>query len=232
MNCWIIGDIHGCAKTLEALLANLPSDEPKVFTGDLIDRGPNSRRVVEIAIENNFKSVLGNHELFALSVMRGGKWRSGWGNDGYLWIKNGGNETNDSYGTGHISDEHLDWMESLPLYLEFPELKGEDGRHLFVSHSAYHELFENYSIDDIGLWDEYNSIVWNRRKVHPSTTRYYVHGHSVCYVTVGKDFTNIDGGCVYHGADERKGGKFVGKLTALRWPDLKLVQQVNIDQSA
>ena len=44
------GDVHGFSQTLEELLESLKlePDDFVVLLGDLIDRGPNSARVVEI----------------------------------------------------------------------------------------------------------------------------------------------------------------------------------------
>lgn len=61
----IIGDIHGCYEEFEMLL-NLLSLQQKdrvYLLGDLINRGPDSHRVVDIAREVNAKGVLGNHEV-------------------------------------------------------------------------------------------------------------------------------------------------------------------------
>ncbi|MBF0263638.1 MAG: metallophosphoesterase [Gammaproteobacteria bacterium] len=77
----IIGDIHGCAITLKALLDELGYKPIKgiyshpnrqvIFLGDFIDRGPHQRKVVEVVrpmIENGTAlSVMGNHEFNAIA---------------------------------------------------------------------------------------------------------------------------------------------------------------------
>jgi len=60
---YIIGDIHGSYKTFLALLNKLPSDAKICLTGDLIDRGPDSKKVLQYVIDNNIMSVMGNHDL-------------------------------------------------------------------------------------------------------------------------------------------------------------------------
>jgi serine/threonine protein phosphatase 1 len=232
---WIIGDIHGCAKTFEALLAQLPSDEPKVLCGDLVDRGPDSKRVVELAIENRIQSVMGNHELMLLSGVVGGKFSCPWGSG--TWYRNGADTTWKSYGDS-IPTDHVDWIASLPHYLEFPELVDDSGRRLFVSHSAYHGGFHG-KLPSGDPWDDYSSILWNRRPEAESKVRFCVHGHTPLLkgVKVRASWANIDGGCVFHGSpikDYKTGTKrvipFQGKLTALRFPDKKIVQQLCIDE--
>ncbi|MCE9618679.1 MAG: aminotransferase class III-fold pyridoxal phosphate-dependent enzyme [Planctomycetes bacterium] len=77
----VIGDVHGHAEELEALLDHLGyerksgvyrhSDRVAVFLGDWIDRGPGIRRTLEIVrsmVEaGTAKAVIGNHELNALA---------------------------------------------------------------------------------------------------------------------------------------------------------------------
>ena len=64
----IIGDIHGCIAELKELVAILKpsSTDTLVFTGDLIDRGPDDSGVVKFLIETQSKChlrcVLGNHD--------------------------------------------------------------------------------------------------------------------------------------------------------------------------
>ncbi|MFF9780064.1 polynucleotide kinase-phosphatase [Streptomyces sp. NPDC013978] len=69
----IVGDIHGCANELEALLGKLgyvdgvhPEGRTAVFVGDLVDRGPDSpgvlRRVMSMVGSGNALCVPGNHE--------------------------------------------------------------------------------------------------------------------------------------------------------------------------
>lgn len=60
-----IGDIHGCADELEELLEKLAlrDDDRVVLLGDLINRGPDSARVIQLARRHATASLLGNHEL-------------------------------------------------------------------------------------------------------------------------------------------------------------------------
>ncbi|KAG8525797.1 uncharacterized protein KY384_000557 [Bacidia gigantensis] len=61
----VIGDVHGCAEELEALLGEArysTNTDHLIFTGDLISKGPSSPAVVDIAIQHNASCVRGNHE--------------------------------------------------------------------------------------------------------------------------------------------------------------------------
>lgn len=69
-----IGDIHGCADEFEALLAKLaPTRRDRIILlGDLVNRGPDSVRVIALARRHAHRSLLGNHELRLLNFRRTG----------------------------------------------------------------------------------------------------------------------------------------------------------------
>lgn len=65
---FVFGDVHGEADLLESLIRRVRDrfgDDIDIYsTGDLVDRGPDSRRVIDICIREGVKGVLGNHELW------------------------------------------------------------------------------------------------------------------------------------------------------------------------
>jgi serine/threonine protein phosphatase 1 len=67
-----VGDIHGCHKEFADLLdkLDLKKDDRLILLGDLISRGPDSGKVVELAREHATASLLGNHELRHLNYRR------------------------------------------------------------------------------------------------------------------------------------------------------------------
>lgn len=69
-----VGDIHGCAREFEALLEKLQLQrrDRLVLLGDLVNRGPDSARVLELARQHAHRSLLGNHELRLLNYRRTG----------------------------------------------------------------------------------------------------------------------------------------------------------------
>jgi len=65
-----IGDVQGCADSLQRLEQELPVDVPLRFVGDLVNRGPSSlatlRRIKELG--SRASTVLGNHDIHLLAV--------------------------------------------------------------------------------------------------------------------------------------------------------------------
>ena len=103
---WTVGDIHGEAARLKALLTALPRrpDDTTVFLGDYIDRGPDSAAVVRCILAEHDaapdRTVLlwGNHEDMAAHTFKV-PYPSGIKYDPYDWFRNGGIQTMESYGS-------------------------------------------------------------------------------------------------------------------------------------
>lgn len=107
MRILAIGDIHGCSTALDALLeAVAPEPEDWIVTlGDYIDRGPDSRGVVErvlkLAETGQLVALRGNHEQMLLELRESPELMS-------AWLDFGGQATLDSYaqaaGLGSLDD--------------------------------------------------------------------------------------------------------------------------------
>jgi serine/threonine protein phosphatase 1 len=134
-----IGDVHGCLAALDALLAaiDLRPEDTLVTLGDYVDRGPDSRGVVErllqLAKRCRLIPLSGNHESMmaeALANQPGGLRR---------WLVNGGADTLRSYGwtRGGPRRAVADWIP--PPHQAFVtgcRLFHETATHLFV-HAGY-----------------------------------------------------------------------------------------------
>jgi serine/threonine protein phosphatase 1 len=120
-----IGDVHGCFDKLESLIAACDllsegKDARLVFIGDYVDRGPDTRRVIDFLIQSQLREadrficLRGNHE--AMLIDAANKDRSD--RDFMNWWENGGEQTLESYGVNDPSElpaDHLAWMKMLPL---------------------------------------------------------------------------------------------------------------------
>jgi len=152
---YVIGDVHGEFNSLLQLHKKLPSNAQLIFVGDLIDRGRNSKEVIEFVRKHHYQCVLGNHEQMMIEYVRAfQKSYPQLPSMSYYhkWIHNGGKQTLLSYDIIEIdkhdgklnctqNDENfkqlLDdvlWLESLPLYIQL-EAKKED-KPIVISHAS------------------------------------------------------------------------------------------------
>ena len=69
-----VGDIHGCHQEFGELLGRLAltRDDRVVLLGDLVNRGPDSGKVIDLARENRCLALLGNHEARLLRYRKTG----------------------------------------------------------------------------------------------------------------------------------------------------------------
>lgn len=123
-NIWAIGDIHGQLHILDSLLneirPNLTEDKI-IFMGDMIDRGPQSREVVELIrdMQDKFPEsvivLMGNHEDLCVKANRTASFHTV-----ELWDINGGVATRGSYPGNFVPMDIVEWMSSLPVSHEEP----------------------------------------------------------------------------------------------------------------
>lgn len=140
MKIFCISDIHGCYKELMALYKKLPIDPKKdkvVFLGDYIDRGPNSKEVIQQLMDWQTKYphwvvLFGNHESFLTETLVNNTQM--YGDQPYdLWMYNGGGTTLDSYLPKNLTpyeratigrlenfipEEHIKFIATLPRFHE------------------------------------------------------------------------------------------------------------------
>jgi serine/threonine protein phosphatase 1 len=193
MNYYAVGDIHGMLDAFRRILMYIDADKPNeprkiILLGDYIDRGPDSKGVIDLIIRlqnergaDNVIALMGNHEDMALH-----DWR--------LWVSNGGQETMKSYGgdddpARDISQEHRAWMRKLPRYYE-----------------TNHNIFVHAGIDDqpfIPMDQQSNSfLLWKRfhKGYNPNITKVLVHGHTPgAQVEMLPNRINLDTAAVFGG---------------------------------
>lgn len=186
---YAVGDVHGRADLLARLLASIRADaasrpEPRrllVFLGDYVDRGPDSRRVLDLLTAppgDGFERVhlKGNHEdamLRFLEDARAGRW----------WIgpDMGGAATLASYGVDAgqpAARVHGELCRRLPgahrAFLENLALCHEEGDYLFV-HAGIRPgvALASQTAEDM-MWIRHEFLDWPG-----ALPRTVVHGHSI-----------------------------------------------------
>ena len=141
MKCYdVIGDVHGQADKLEALLSQMgytptasgyraPTGRQAVFLGDLIDRGPKQMRVLQIVRTmvdaGDALSVMGNHEFNAIGFVTRDPNMPG------EYLRPNGPKKRAQHAeflaqVGERSPNHLAWVEwfkTLPLFLDLDGLR-------------------------------------------------------------------------------------------------------------
>ena len=237
MRTWVIPDVHGCLVTLQTLvedLIGLRKEDSLIFLGDVIDRGPASKGVIDyiLKLERRGYSITvirGNHEEYMAKVFREEQSKSGLkkmlnlkSSSSKEWMMYGGAETLQSFNAftvNAIPEMYIEWIESLPFYLKW--------ENFLIVHAGF-----NFEIDDI--FSDTQSMLWIREYKIDTTKlggRKIIHGH----VPVTLDFINqsiISNS--FHFIDLDNGVYLTdkpgfGNLLALELNTMELLVQPNLD---
>lgn len=217
---FFIGDIHGCSKTFRKLITgklDVRKTDEIICVGDYIDRGPDSKGVVDFILElrqQNFNicTLRGNHEQMLLDSSKDQASFN-------LWIVNGGNTTLSSFnisGTHELDPEYRDFFEQTKFYVQ-----GED----FIAVHA------GLNFETGNPFSDKESMLWIRDSIVDHSFlngKILIHGHTPreADFIMSQQFEgplNIDGGCVYKGYDG------MGNLFALDFCNKKMISVKNID---
>jgi serine/threonine protein phosphatase 1 len=159
---YVITDVHGRLNELQALLSQVPDGARLVFLGDYVDRGSDSRGVVELVRSlPNAVRLRGNHEDMLCAP------------DPHNWLANGGASTVLSYKhplTGDMDWDALEddkaWFRSLPRV-------HSDAHRVYVHagvNPAYSLAEQPESVTQWFRYPEGADIGWRDKHV--------VHGHT------------------------------------------------------
>ena len=235
-----ISDIHGCSKTFRALVEEqvvLEQDDELYLLGDYIDRGPDSKGVLDYIMElqeagYSVNCLRGNHEEMLLAAAN----KTG---DVEIWLFNGGKETLDSFGTNDIAgidEKYYRFLRNLAYYFEVDDYilvhaglnfvgKQRDENEDNFLWKLHNPLRDLHSMMWIRYW--YKDIDWkwlNGRKI--------IHGHTPVtnddiwdmYDLFPQDqVLDIDNGCF------AKSSPGLGQLCAFDMARVELYFQDNID---
>ena len=187
----VFGDIHGQFDGLMKLVnfIDCSADDKLFFLGDLIDRGDRSADVVRWVMENGHSCLRGNHEQMCLDAYRSNEGSLVWKG----WMMNGGSNTLDSYDEGRVPQEHIDWMQQLPLFMDLGDA--------WLVHAG---LNPNVPLELQGAPE----FCWIRDEFHSATEPFFtdkiiITGHTITFVfpnvepgnlVLGKGWLDIDTG--------------------------------------
>lgn len=240
MRNFAISDIHGCLKTLRALVEQqlqFTQQDHLYLLGDYVDRGPDSKGVLDYIMDlqaggYQVHCLKGNHEEMMVQAVRDSS-------EIPMWLYNGGQEALASFGVdepGQIPARYLRFIDKLPCYFEVDEYilvhaglnfvgdekKEDKSGFLWKMHNP---LQDTHAMLWIRWW--YDDIDWNWMK-----DRVVIHGHTPIdsdeiwdmYEFLDEDqILDIDNGCF---AKYKEG---LGKLCAFDLTNRELFFQENID---
>lgn len=207
MTVYALSDIHGCADLLAAALDEIEAhhlthpaaDRLHVFLGDYIDRGPDSRRVIQMLIEwgARHRSVFlkGNHEGLLLDVLNHRRWID-------YWPQLGGLQTLKSYG---IHAPFNPGPDSQPALVDALIEAMPQAHRRFLDDLQSFFIFGDFYFTHAGVrpgvpLTEQNDrdLMWIRGEFlncRDDFGKYIVHGHTpVLHIDVQPNRINIDTG--------------------------------------
>jgi serine/threonine protein phosphatase 1 len=236
MNRIFIGDVHGCIETLKALIEKInPSKEDTVrFVGDLIDRGPNSKAVLDFIINKQLEgydwlSIMGNHESMLLEVCDYDQSKDtqelGW------WIDNGGYNTIQSF-SGEIPDFYISWIKNLPLYLIAEDIILVHGGLAFIYTDPIKRIIEDSNLGFLKcnhLWMSNNNI--DESKL---CGKILIVGHTITpinqIINHEKYYIRLDNGC-FTALNNYKSQVGCGCLVAYNLDKDEFITQICIERN-
>jgi serine/threonine protein phosphatase 1 len=233
---WVIPDIHGYVKTVTSLVGDLirpmRSDE-LYFLGDYVDRGPDSRGVLDFirSLQKsgyNVTALRGNHEdimvdLYDADIRSKNPWWFNFSNKKHsTWLDMGGRQTLASFNVQHIREipgDYIEWMRSLPYYFELEKF--------VLVHAGLNFRIEN-------PFEDLQSMLWLREyEIKPEKIggRKIIHGHVPVNIELISQsiqnrvykFIDLDNGPYLSGKEG------FGNLVALELNNLEMVIQYNLD---
>lgn len=219
-NIIAIGDVHGCAEELRLLIHQLPLNAETliVFLGDYIDRGPDSKGVIDTILElrdlYHVVTLMGNHEeMFSHFLRDPNSQQAG------FFILNGGSPTLASYASDDpateykIPDSHKEFFSDLSLYFETKDY--------FFVHAG---IPEGFDFSDKMKRNHRNDFLWIRGPFLNSERKWpkkIIHGHTpVKNADIRANRVNVDTGCV-----------FGNKLSAIEFPSERVFSVVRNETS-
>lgn len=187
----IIADIHGNLEALEAIISDIKkqSIDEIICLGDSIGLGLNSKECIDLLIDNNVKSVLGDYEIFLLKEIDF---------DSFNFLPK---KEYYKYVLDSLTDKEISYIKKCPLYYEI-NIEYENSKfnskyilcHYLINNEKNIYPFElNDLKKDINLWKKYNDdkINYLIGHLHNSFNINEVNGIIGDYIEDDGELTNI-----------------------------------------
>jgi serine/threonine protein phosphatase 1 len=188
---YAIADIHGCYKTFRALIEKLQIGKADYLylLGDYIDRGPDSKGVLDMIMNMDCKVValMGNHEDMWLSASVKMDGPVLCAENFNVWMEDGGQATLKGF-AGIDTKPYLAFLKDLPLFLELDDF--------LLVHAEF-----DFSLPNPFGKEGIYSMLWGRGKPYHGK-KPVLCGHtplSIEQIQAGlkTNKINIDNGCCY-----------------------------------
>lgn len=184
---WAIGDVHGRCDLMDQILEQV-NDDPVIFVGDLIDRGPDSRQVLEKTFDlccgtaQKFQALMGNHEHMFLEFMNAPE-----SSTGRSWTRYGGLQTLASFGialTGNKPSDAAcrDARDAVMEKVGQPVIEWLSGLPYIWSSGNVHVLHAGANPSCTMAAQEPRDLIWGHSdfdRVRRSDGQWVIHGHTI-----------------------------------------------------
>jgi len=199
---YVVGDLHGCYGLLERLLDEVDFDKTRdrLFSvGDLIDRGPESLRCLQLLKEPWFYAVRGNHELMMLdffsSYLASGRFDPLEDIIDNGFLEYGGDWVSDYVDSGRLCMTQA-FDDGLKLALQMPLLwiVGEGSTRFHVIHAEL--VRPDYQTADHAVWLDSEIDQWLERQFIPPAVadRLYWSRTLMLSQAAGREFARMQPG--------------------------------------
>ena len=204
-------------------------EDQVIFIGDYIDRGPDSKGVLDCLIDLKNKGfnlvfIRGNHEEMLIESLSSQIYFQ-------TWMNNGGGTTLDSFritqeeyltpGNNKIPPQYMDFLSSTTYYIELEKC--------YIVHAGF-------NFHDKRPFDDMDAMIWSRNFDYDrglAKGKKIIHGHTPTTLEGIKttlfdpesSLINIDAGCVY---TDYAG---MGYLLGLNIDNMQLFVQQNVEQT-
>ena len=227
---YALGDVHGCLRSMQQIIEKklrLRKEDYLYLLGDYIDRGPDSKGVLDYIMEllssgYHLFPLMGNHEFMMIRSYSDREYYR-------LWVCNGCEATLRSFGIDPGKYPEGEAVKFIP-----------EKYHEFVSRLPYYIATDDYFLVHAGTGMKKNpagdaeTLLWTRDENYNSgylKGKRVIHGHTPVMAEEIKHrlsdpeemIYNLDGGCVY------KSRPHLGKLVAMDLNSKKLFITENID---